>query len=80
MRKGFRSGRLERKATSVNASFCRRQRTVRLFVYYSDSANPVLGSGGPRHIQRLEVELLGAADIVHGRRTRRLMACFSVSG
>jgi hypothetical protein len=34
MRKGFRCGRLERKATSVNASFCRRQRTVRLFVYY----------------------------------------------
>jgi hypothetical protein len=34
MRKGFRCGRLERKATGVNASFCRRQRTVRLFVYY----------------------------------------------
>jgi hypothetical protein len=34
MRKGFRCGRLERKATIVNESFCRRQRTVRLFVYY----------------------------------------------
>jgi hypothetical protein len=56
MRKGFRCGRLERKATSVNASFCQRQRTVRPFVYSRRTRLTLYSSQVVRAIERREVE------------------------